>query len=122
MVRLAGRDLPLQKTIWIGLTSIYGIGRSTSSKILAQAGVNPSIRVKDMTEDQVVAIRDVLGNYVLEGDLRRDVMVNIKRLRDIGSYRGMRHRANLPVRGQRTKTNARTKRPKKLPVAAKKTI
>ena len=117
MARIAGVDLPREKRVEIGLTYIYGIGVSSSNKILAKAGVNPDTRVKDLTDDQVNAIRKVLDEdeYKLEGDLRREVALNIKRLTEIGCYRGLRHRRGLPVRGQRTKTNARTRKgPRKL--------
>ena len=117
MARIAGVDLPREKRVEIGLTYIYGIGVSSSNKILAKAGVNPDTRVKDLTDDQVSAIRKVLDEdeYKLEGDLRREVALNIKRLTEIGCYRGLRHRRGLPVRGQRTKTNARTRKgPRKL--------
>ena len=112
MARIAGVDLPREKRVEIGLTYIYGIGVSSSNKILAKAGVNPDTRVKDLTDDQVNAIRKVLDEdeYKLEGDLRREVALNIKRLTEIGCYRGLRHRRGLPVRGQRTKTNARTRK------------
>jgi small subunit ribosomal protein S13 len=117
MARIAGVDLPREKRVEIGLTYIYGIGVASSNKILAKAGVNPDTRVKDLTDDQVNAIRKVLDEdeYKLEGDLRREVALNIKRLTEIGCYRGLRHRKGLPVRGQRTKTNARTRKgPRKL--------
>ena len=117
MARIAGVDLPREKRVEIGLTYIYGIGVSSSNKILAKAGVNPDTRVKDLTDDQVNSIRKVLDDdeYKLEGDLRREVALNIKRLTEIGCYRGLRHRRGLPVRGQRTKTNARTRKgPRKL--------
>jgi small subunit ribosomal protein S13 len=115
MVRIAGVDLPRNKRIEIGLTYIYGIGRHTSGQILERAGVNPDKRDADLTETEIASIREIIDReLVVEGDLRRDVQMNIKRLIEIGSYRGIRHRRNLPVRGQRTKTNARTKRgPKK---------
>ncbi len=115
MVRIAGVDLPRNKRIEIGLTYIYGIGRHTSENILEKAGVNPDKRDTDLTETEIAAIRDIIDReHAVEGDLRRDVQMNIKRLIEIGSYRGLRHRRNLPVRGQRTRTNARTKRgPKK---------
>jgi small subunit ribosomal protein S13 len=115
MVRIAGIDLPRNKRIEVGLTYIYGIGRYASGEILEKAGVNPDKRDDDLTEAEVASIRDIIDReYVVEGDLRRDVQMNIKRLIEIGSYRGLRHRRNLPVRGQRTRTNARTKRgPKK---------
>jgi small subunit ribosomal protein S13 len=110
MARIEGVDIPRNKRVEISLTYIYGIGKPTSQKILEVAGINPDIRVKDLTEEQVQAIRDEMSNYTVEGDLRRQITLNIKRLSEIGSYRGLRHRRNLPVRGQRTKTNARTRR------------
>ena len=110
MARLAGVDLPREKRVEIGLTYIYGIGLPSSQKILKKAGVNPDTRVKDLTDDQVQAIRNAMDGYVVEGDLRREVALNIKRLTEIGCYRGLRHRRGLPVRGQRTKTNARTRK------------
>ena len=110
MARLAGIDLPKEKRVEIGLTYIYGIGLTSSQKILKEAGVNPDIRVKDLTDDQVQAIRKAMEGYKVEGDLRREVALNIKRLTEIGCYRGLRHRRGLPVRGQRTKTNARTRK------------
>ncbi|RMH55798.1 MAG: 30S ribosomal protein S13 [Candidatus Hydrogenedentota bacterium] len=111
MARIAGVDLPRDKRIEIGLTAIYGIGRSLSNKILAQARVNPDTRVKDLTDTDIASIREVIDRqYRVEGDLRADVQRNIKRLIDIGSYRGIRHRRGLPVRGQRTHTNARTRK------------
>ena len=115
MARLAGVDLPREKRIEIGLTYIYGIGLTSSKKILKEAGVNPDTRVKDLTDDEVAAIRKAMDGYKVEGDLRREVALNIKRLTEIGCYRGIRHRRGLPVRGQRTKTNARTRKgPRKL--------
>ncbi len=115
MARIAGVDLPREKRVEIGLTYIYGIGLSSSQKILAEAGVNPDIRVKDLTDEQVNDIRKAMADYKVEGDLRREVALNIKRLTEIGCYRGLRHRKGLPVRGQRTKTNARTRKgPRKL--------
>ena len=115
MARIAGIDLPKNKRGVIGLTYIYGIGRTSSNKILAEAKVNPDVRVKDLTDDQVQAIRNAMEDYKVEGDLRREVALNIKRLTEIGCYRGIRHRRGLPVRGQRTKTNARTRKgPRKL--------
>jgi len=115
MARIAGVDLPREKRVEIGLTYIYGIGRTSSNKILAEAGVNPDIRVKDLTDEDVNKIRKAMENYKVEGDLRREVALNIKRLTEIGCYRGIRHRRGLPVRGQRTKTNARTRKgPRKL--------
>ncbi len=115
MARLAGVDLPREKRVEIGLTYIYGIGLTSSQKILAKAKVDPNIRVKDLTDDQVQDIRNAMEGYIVEGDLRREVALNIKRLTEIGCYRGTRHRRSLPVRGQRTKTNARTRKgPRKL--------
>ena len=111
MARIAGVDLPKNKRVQIGLTSIYGIGQSTADKILAGTGVNPDTRVKDLTESDVAKLRDYIDkNCVVEGDLRREVALDIKRLVEIGCYRGVRHRKSLPVRGQRTKTNARTRK------------
>ena len=121
MARIAGVDLPREKRIEIGLTYIYGIGLTSSQKILAKANVNPDIRVKDLTDDQVQAIRNAMEGYTVEGDLRREVALNIIRVTEIGCYRGMRHRRSLPVRGQRTKTNARTRKgPRKLVSKSKK--
>ena len=115
MARLAGVDLPREKRVEIGLTYIYGIGLARSQEILKKAGINPDIRVKDLTDEQVQAIRNAMEGYTLEGDLKREVALNIKRLTEIGCYRGLRHRRGLPVRGQRTKTNARTRKgPRKL--------
>ncbi len=111
MARIAGVDLPKEKRVEIGLTYVYGIGRKSANDILAAAGVNPDTRVKDLTEDQEAKIREVIdANYRVEGDLRREVALNIKRLVEINCYRGVRHRKGLPVRGQRTKTNARTRK------------
>ncbi|MGC8878398.1 MAG: 30S ribosomal protein S13 [Anaerolineae bacterium] len=111
MARIAGVDLPRDKRVEIALTYIYGIGRRTSQDVLRMAQVNPDTRVRDLTEDEVARLREVIDkNYVVEGDLRREVQMNIKRLQEIQCYRGLRHRRNLPVRGQRTRTNARTKR------------
>ena len=111
MARIAGVDLPRNKRVEIGLTYIYGIGRKTAGTILASTGVNPDTRVKDLTEDDVSKLREYIDhNLVVEGDLRRNVALNIKRLVEIGCYRGVRHRKGLPVRGQRTKTNARTRK------------
>ncbi len=121
MARIAGVDLPREKRVEIGLTYVYGIGRSSANKILAETGVNPDTRVKDLTEDEVAKLRDAIDKeYVVEGDLRRDVALNIKRLIEIGSYRGTRHRKGLPCRGQRTKTNARTRKGPKRTIANKK--
>ena len=115
MARIAGVDLPREKRVEIGLTYIYGIGLSSSQKILKEAGINPDTRVKDLTDDDVTSIRKAMDGYKVEGDLRREVALNIKRLTEIGCYRGVRHRRGLPVRGQRTKTNARTRKgPRKL--------
>ena len=109
MARIAGVDLPREKRVEIGLTYIYGIGRSSSNEILSKAGVNPDTRVRDLKEDEVSKIRDILEKeYTIEGDLRRQVAMDIKRLTEIGCYRGIRHRKSLPCRGQKTKTNART--------------
>jgi small subunit ribosomal protein S13 len=113
MVRLVGVDLPAHKRIEVALTYIFGIGPSRSQEVLAKAKVDPNRRVKDLTEAEVVALREVLKDYRLEGDLRKEIAMNIKRLIDIGSYRGSRHRKGLPCRGQRTRTNARTKRGKR---------
>ena len=121
MARIAGIDLPREKRIEIGLTYIYGIGRTSAQKILEMTGINPDIRVKDLTEDQEAALRDVIDkHFTIEGDLRREVALNIKRLSEIGCYRGVRHRRGLPVRGQRTKTNARTRKGPKKTIANKK--
>jgi len=121
MARIAGVDLPREKRVEIGLTYIFGIGRTKSNEILAKTGVNPDTRVKDLTEEEVVKLREVIDKeYKVEGDLRRETALNIKRLMEINCYRGVRHKKNLPVRGQRTKTNARTRKgPRKL-VAGKK--
>lgn len=113
MARIAGIDLPREKRVEIGLTYIYGIGRSRSNEILSNAGVNPDTRVRDLTEDEVQSIREQIDHYHVEGDLRRDVSLDIKRLREINCYRGIRHRRNLPVRGQNTKNNSRTRKGKK---------
>ena len=121
MARIAGVDLPREKRIEIGLTYIYGIGRTSSNKILADAKVNPDTRVRDLTDEEVSRIRDVMDeHYTVEGDLRREIALNIKRLQEIGCYRGIRHRKGLPVRGQKTKTNARTRKGPKRTVANKK--
>ena len=121
MARIAGIDLPRDKRIEIALTYIYGIGLKTSQKILAQAGINPDTRVKDLTEAETDKIREVITeNYQVEGDLRREIALNIKRLNEIGCYRGIRHRRGLPVRGQRTKTNARTRKGPKRTISGKK--
>ena len=111
MARIAGVDIPNSKRVEIALTYIYGIGRNSANDILAKTGINPDTRAKDLTEDEVAKLRDEIeNNYVVEGDLRRDVALNIKRLVEINCYRGIRHRKGLPVRGQRTKTNARTRK------------
>ena len=121
MARIAGVDLPREKRIEIGLTYIYGIGLTSSQKILKEAGINPDLRVKDLTDDQVNSIRKAMEGYKTEGDLRREVALNIKRLTERGCYRGLRHRKGLPVKGQRTKTNARTRKgPRKLVSKSKK--
>lgn len=121
MARIAGVDLPREKRVEIGLTYIYGIGRPTSLAILEKAGINPDTRVKDLTEDEAGKIRKIIDeDYLVEGDLRREVSLNIKRLMEIGSYRGIRHRRGLPVRGQKTKTNARTRKGSKKTVGRKK--
>ena len=114
MARISGVDLPKNKRIEIALTYIYGIGRTSASKILAATGINPDTRVKDLSEQDEVALREIIGReYMVEGDLRRNVAMDIKRLTEIGCYRGIRHRKGLPVRGQKTKTNARTRKGKK---------
>ncbi len=121
MARIAGVDLPREKRVEIGLTYIYGIGRSSSNKILAAAKVSPDTRVRELTDDEVKRIAEIIEkDYMVEGDLRREVALNIKRLQEIGCYRGIRHRKGLPVRGQRTKTNARTRKGPKRTVANKK--
>ncbi|MCD7862661.1 MAG: 30S ribosomal protein S13 [Lachnospiraceae bacterium] len=121
MARIAGVDLPREKRVEIGLTYVYGIGRASANKILEEAGVNPDTRVRDLTSDEEKRINAVIEkSYMVEGDLRREVALNIKRLQEIGCYRGIRHRKGLPVRGQKTKTNARTRKGKKKTVAGKK--
>ena len=121
MARLAGVDLPRDKRVEIGLTYIYGIGRTTASRILEQAGVDPSTRVRDLTDEEVNKIKDVMdATCVVEGDLRREIAMNIKRLQEIGCYRGIRHRKGLPVRGQNTKNNSRTRKGPRRTVANKK--
>ena len=121
MARIAGVDLPREKRVEIGLTYIYGIGRKLSNDILKKTGVNPDTRVKDLTEDETARLREVIEHeYTIAGDLRRDTALNIKRLTEIGCYRGLRHRRGLPVRGQRTKTNARTRKGPKKTIANKK--
>lgn len=121
MARISGVDLPREKRVEIGLTYIYGIGRVSSNRILEKANVNPDTRVRDLTDEEVARIRDVIdADYAVEGDLRREIALNIKRLQEIGCYRGIRHRKGLPVRGQKTKTNARTRKGPKKTVANKK--
>ena len=121
MARISGVDLPREKRVEIGLTYIYGIGRASANRILAEAGVNPDTRVKDLTDDEVKKISAVIADtQMVEGDLRREIALNIKRLQEIGCYRGIRHRRSLPVRGQKTKTNARTRKGPRKTVANKK--
>ena len=122
MARISGVDLPRDKRIEIGLTYVYGIGRATSNRLLKEAGVNPDTRVRDLTDEEVGKIRDAIDadSILIEGDLRRELAINIKRLQEIGCYRGIRHRKGLPVRGQKTKTNARTRKGPKKTVANKK--
>lgn len=121
MARIAGIDLPKDKRVEIGLTYIYGIGRTSANKILEKAGINPDTRVKDLTDAEEAKLREIIGHeYTVEGDLRRNVAMDIKRLTEIGCYRGVRHRKGLPVRGQRSKTNARTRKGPKRTVANKK--
>ena len=122
MARISGVDLPRDKRIEIGLTYVYGIGRATSNRLLKEAGINPDTRVRDLTDEEVGKIRDAFeaDSILIEGDLRREIAINIKRLQEIGCYRGIRHRKGLPVRGQKTKTNARTRKGPKKTVANKK--
>ena len=121
MARIAGVNIPLNKRVEIGLTYIYGVGRSTSNQLLAQLGISPDTYVRQLTDDEVAKLRDVIDDMTVEGDLRRERSQNVKRLMEIGSYRGLRHRRGLPVRGQNTKTNARTRKgPKRMSVAGKK--
>jgi small subunit ribosomal protein S13 len=122
MARISGVNIPLNKRVEVGLTYIYGIGRSTSNELLAKTGIEPDRKVRDLTEDEVVQLRDLIdADVIVEGDLRRERSQNIKRLQEIGCYRGLRHRRGLPVRGQKTKTNARTRKgPKRMQVAGKK--
>ena len=110
MARIAGINIPMNKHVWVGLTHIYGVGRSRAQQACASAGVSPTTRVKDLTEAEVNAIRSQIAKFAVEGDLRREVSMNIKRLMDLGAWRGIRHRRGLPVRGQRTRTNARTRK------------
>jgi small subunit ribosomal protein S13 len=120
MARIEGVDLPRDKRVEVGLTYIHGIGRTMSRKALAEARIDPNRRIRDLTEDEIAALRDYIGqNLTVEGDLRREVQMNIKRLIDIGCYRGLRHRRNLPVRGQRTRTNSRTRKGPKKTVAGR---
>jgi small subunit ribosomal protein S13 len=119
MARIAGVELPNEKRIEIGLTSIYGMGRSLSNRVLRETKIDPDKRVKDLTESEVQKLREIIEkNYAVEGDLRREIMMNIRRLKEINSYRGTRHKKRLPVRGQRTRTNARTKRGKRVTVGS----
>ena len=121
MARIAGVNIPLNKRVEIGLTYFYGVGRSTSNQLLAQLGISPDTYVRQLTDDEVAKLRDAIDDMTVEGDLRRERSQNVKRLMEIGSYRGMRHRRGLPVRGQNTKTNARTRKgPKRMSVAGKK--
>jgi small subunit ribosomal protein S13 len=121
MARIAGVNLPLNKRAEIGLTYVFGIGRSTANEILKETGVDPNTAVKDLTEDEIIKLRDAVENHEVEGDLRRERSQNVKRLQEIGSYRGLRHRRGLPVRGQRTKTNARGRKgPRRMSVAGRK--
>jgi small subunit ribosomal protein S13 len=121
MARIAGVNIPLNKRAEIGLTYVFGIGRSTANKILAEAGVDPNTQVKDLTEDEIVKLREAVESREVEGDLRRERSQNVKRLQEIGSYRGLRHRRGLPVRGQRTKTNARARKgPRRMSIAGRK--
>lgn len=121
MARISGVDLPREKRVEVGLTYVFGIGLPSSKKILAEAGINPDTRVKDLTEDEVSKLREIIDrDYVVEGDLRRNIALDIKRLMEIGCYRGVRHRKGLPVRGQKTKTNARTRKGPKRTIANKK--
>ncbi len=123
MARIAGVDLPKNKVVEIGLTAIYGIGRTSAKKIMAEANIDSSKRIKDLTEDEEAKIREIIErDYVVEGDLKRDVSLNIKRLMEIGCFRGIRHKRKLPVRGQRTKTNARTRKGPRKVVANKKGV
>ena len=116
MARIAGINIPVNKHTWVALTSIYGVGRTTAYKVCADAGVDPTIKVRDLAEPQVEELRTQIGKLTVEGDLRRDVNMNIKRLMDLGSYRGIRHRRGLPMRGQRTQTNARTRKGPRRPI------
>jgi small subunit ribosomal protein S13 len=110
MARIAGVNLPVQKHVWVGLQNIFGIGRTRSRKVCEMAEVNPSVKIRDLTEPDIERLRAAVGKFVIEGDLRREIGISIKRLMDLGCYRGLRHRRGLPVRGQRTRTNARTRK------------
>ena len=116
MARIAGINIPMNKHIWVALTSIYGIGRTSAYKICGSASINPDIKVRDLSESEVEILRGAVASYTVEGDLRRDVAMNIKRLMDLGSYRGIRHRRGLPMRGQWTRTNARTRKGPRRPI------
>lgn len=120
MARIAGVNLPVQKHVWIGLQSIYGIGRTRSKLVCQAAGVESSTKIRDLTEGDIERLRAEVGKYIVEGDLRREVGINIKRLMDLGCYRGLRHRRGLPLRGQRTRTNARTRKGPRKAIAGKK--
>jgi small subunit ribosomal protein S13 len=120
MARIAGVNIPVNKHAWIGLTSIYGVGRNTAREVCVAAGVDPATKVKSLTEAEVERLRAEIGKYTVEGDLRREVAMSVKRLMDLGCYRGLRHRKGLPVRGQRTHTNARTRKGPAKPIAGKK--
>jgi small subunit ribosomal protein S13 len=123
MARIAGVNIPLNKRVEVGLTYVFGIGRSTAREIVGKAGIDPNTHVKDLTEDEVVKLRDAVEARDVEGDLRRERSQNIKRLQEIGSYRGLRHRRGLPVRGQRTKTNARGRKgPRRMSIAGRKKV
>ena len=116
MARIAGINIPVQKHTWVALTSIYGIGRTRAYEICSKAGISPDVKVRDLSEEEVEKVRNAVGEFTVEGDLRRDVSMNIKRLMDLGCYRGIRHRRGLPLRGQRTKTNARTRKGPRRPI------
>lgn len=122
MVRIAGINLPNDKRIEVGLTTVYGIGRQLSAKILEEAGIDKNIKVKDLTEKDQTILREIIGKLAIEGDLRRKIQMDLKRLQEIGSYRGFRHKRSLPVRGQRTRQNCRTRKGRKKTVANKKTV
>ncbi len=116
MARIAGINIPVQKHTWVALTSIYGIGRTTAYKLCDTVGIKPDVKVRDLSESEVESLRTEIGKLIVEGDLRRDINMNIKRLMDLGCYRGIRHRRGLPLRGQRTKTNARTRKGPRRPL------